>query len=480
MNVTRTGFLACSPCEPIIRGEAAMKRILIVCLIGLAVCGRPSLGAAQDVGRPSTAVVPMELDHYRITVEVTFPRPDGTSRRARAWIDTGGTDVVLAESLARDLGVDLSAMPTGGGRSIATAAPVPELRIADWALTAPGRTLSVFPGRHSRPGVDSECTLPALLFRGLRVVFDYPAKRVRLSRPGAETPVGVAVPIRVHPETGLFMVEATIAGEKTMLGVDTGSAGTWISQRLTESWTRQHPDWPRAVGAAGSTNFFGFPFETQGTLLCLPGVTLGPLACAEEIAVLGLDQKMFDWYSQKSAAPVTGFLGGEFLSHFRLEVDWASGQSWWQAAPQTRPRDLDIIPITLKAEADGSLSIAGVVTGASIPVVQSVSAGDQLLSVGEWDATRATMGRVIEALRGRPGEERRLRLRRAGQEVAVMLRVEALLARPRARLPGAERISRSRDPASRASKPAADRVGLPGIRPNGASPLPSLTIAGYS
>ena len=48
-----------------------------------------------------------------------------------------------------------------------------------------------------------------------------------MARPGALRPRGTAVPCRVNAETGLFMVETTIDGEKVALGVDNGSAGTW-------------------------------------------------------------------------------------------------------------------------------------------------------------------------------------------------------------------------------------------------------------
>ena len=56
----------------------------------------------------------MILDHNRMTVEIAFKRADGSLRPARAWVDTGGTTVVMAEPLARELGVDLSAMPADG------------------------------------------------------------------------------------------------------------------------------------------------------------------------------------------------------------------------------------------------------------------------------------------------------------------------------------------------------------------------------
>jgi hypothetical protein len=399
-----------------------MKKILlwvsIVVLLGIA--------AAATVGEPPSATVPMALDHNRMTVDVEFVRADGSTRKERAWVDTGGTAVVMAETLARDLGVDLSGMPAGKEHSFSTPTPVPILRLGGIVLDTEEMTIAVFPGRFARPGVQASCVLPARCLRRLHVVFDYPAQQLTVARSGVLIPRGTTVPCRVNLETGLVMVEATIDGDKVALGVDTGSAGTWVSDKLTTAWLVRHANWPHAVGAAGSTNFFGFPFETQGTLLCLPAIAVGPLAIAQEIAVLGLDQSMFDWYSKKSAAPVAGFIGADLIALFRLEIDFPAGMSWWQPGPPPAVRDLDMIGITLSAEVDGSFTVAGVVTRDSRPVVDGVQPGDKLLGVDLLDATRASMGMVIDALRGKPGVIRTLRLQRAGKVIVIKAMVVRL------------------------------------------------------
>ena len=41
-----------------------------------------------------------------------------------------------------------------------------------------------------------------------------------------------------------------------------------------------------------------------------------------DVAVLGLPQGLFDWYSKKSAGAVVGFLGANVIARFRLEVDF--------------------------------------------------------------------------------------------------------------------------------------------------------------
>lgn len=374
-------------------------------------------GAAPE---PRSATLPIALDHNRMTVEVIFQGPSGALKAARAWVDSGGTDLVMAEPLARDLGIDFSARPAGSGQdAFATKVPVPATSLGGIALDTEGMFVSVQPGRLAMPGIhQADCVLPARCLRRLHVVFDYPARQLVVARPGALTPRGAAVPCRVNPETGLFMVETVIDGEKASLGVDNGSAGTWISQTRTKAWLERHPDWPKAIGAAGSTNFFGFPFETRGDLICLPNIAIGAVPVGET-AVLGLPQGLFDWYSKKSAGTVIGFLGADAIARFRVEVDFPGGMTWWEAGPAREVRDLDIVGITLSAGRDGSFTVAGVVSQNGQPSVQGVQRGDKLLSVDALDATNAPMGKVIDALRGKPGDTRVLRLSRAGKTFSV-------------------------------------------------------------
>ena len=399
------------------------KWIAFAAILAASLAMAAAAAPAAEPG-PSSATVPMVLDHNRMTVEIEFKRGDGSLRPARAWVDTGGTAVIVAEPLARELGIDLSAMPAGSGHSFATEMPVPTLSLGGMPLDTTGMKISVHPGRFARPGIlAAECTLPPRCLRRLHVVFDYPGRKLTVARPGALTPLGTAVPCRVNPETGLFMVEAVIDGEKVGLGVDTGSAGTWVSDMLTATWLARHAGWPRATGAAGSTNFFGFPFETKGVLTLLPAPAIGSVLVAGEVATLGLDQGIFDWYSKKSAAPVAGFVGADLLARFRLEVDFPGQMTWWQPGPPRPDRDLDIVGLTLFAESDGSFTVAGVVERDGKPLAAGVQPGDRLLKVDDLEVTGAPMGEVIAALRGKPGDVRVLLLEREGKTITVRVMV---------------------------------------------------------
>jgi hypothetical protein len=401
------------------------SRLAVVVLTGVlgsgaaATAGQQALALETPPQAPRAVTVPFSMDHNRMLVDVELVRPDGRLRKAAAWVDTGNEALVVTEPLARELGLDLSALDgTAKGESAVTTSPAPGLRIGGLPLDVSGIPTWVHRSVAIMPGVPAEVHLPAAALRHDHVVLDYPARRLTVARPGALRPRGTEIPCRVNPTTGLFMIEATIDGEPVPLGLDNGSAGSWVSNELTGSWQVRHPQWRHSIGALGSTNFWGLGFETGGVLMRLPEMGLGPFR-VRDVAVLGLDQRLFNWYSHKSAAKVAGFLGGNVLKRFRLEVDFAAQMAYWQPGPEAADHDLDIVGITVRAEVDGGFSVAGVTEVDGVPAVQGVTPGDRLVRIERVETAGATMGPVIEALRGRPGEERTLEVERDGRRLAV-------------------------------------------------------------
>jgi len=384
-----------------------------------------ALAAAAVRTESPSATVPFALDHNRMTVEVEFPHRAGGVRKARAWVDTGGTDLLVSESLARDLDIEVPAFKAAD-QSAASPSRAPVMRVGGVALDTAGMTVAVRAGRVALPGIQAECTIAPRCLRRLHVVFDYPARRLTLARPGVLKPTGTPIACRVNPETGLFMIQSVIDGERLALGVDNGSAGTWVSDTLTAAWLVRHADWSYATGAAGSTNFFGFPFETRGTLVRLPAIAIGAATPARNVAVLGLPPGLFDWYSRKSAGAVVGFLGADVIARYRLEIDFPGQMTWWQAGPAAAKRDLDIVGLTIRPESDGSFAVAGVVSRNGRPMVEGVEPNDRLLRVDGLEVTNVPMGAVIDALRGTPGATRTLLLERAGKRITVQATVVRL------------------------------------------------------
>jgi hypothetical protein len=373
-----------------------------------------------------TTTVPFTLDHNRMIVELELVRPDGTVRTAQAWVDTGNQHLLVGRQLAQDLGLEASGAGEEGTQVAQVwATRTPGMRLGGVALDTAGIRTKILPGTGVLPGVPAEANLPSAVLLHDHFILDYPARRLTVARPGSLKPRGAAVPCQVNASTGLFQIAASVDGEIVQLGVDNGSAGTWVSRVLVERWQSRHPAWPHAVGAVGSANFFGFGFESGGVLMRLPELGIGPLT-TRDVGVLGLDQSLFDWYSGKTAGPVAGFIGANVLVGFRIEIDLSHGMTYWEAGPVPPPGDLDIVGLTLRPEEDRTFTVAGVATRNGTPVVEGVQAGDRLLRIDSLDATGATMGAVANALRGRPGTAHALVIERAGNQITVVARVARL------------------------------------------------------
>jgi hypothetical protein len=359
------------------------------------------------------------LDHNRMIVEVEFVRPDQTLRKASAWVDLGSPHMTMAAPLAHDLGIEVTPNKDG------TTWPAPEVRLGGLTLQVDKAQIRLSPGAFVRPGIAAEATLPASIFKQKQVILDYPAQRLIIVHARTTPAKGVAIPCRINGETGLVMINVVINGDTLAMGLDNGSAGTWVSDTLTGRWKTHYPHWRTATGAAGSANFFGFPFEVQGTLMRLQKLVIGGMSMSD-VAVLGLDQSLFDWYSLKSAGPVCGFIGANVLKNFRLTIDFPNQMTFWEKSPSTSAVDLDLVGLTLRPEADNSWTIIGVVAHNGKPVVEGIQAGDKLLAVDQLAVAGATMGTVLDALRGTPGTARTLLIERAHQPSTVAARVMRL------------------------------------------------------
>jgi len=126
---------------------------------------------------------------------------------------------------------------------------------------------------------------------------------------------------------------------------------------------------------------------------------------------------MFAWYSKKTSEPVIGWIGGNVLKSFRVELDYAEHATFWLLQTPLDPHDLDQVPITINPEADGSFTVIGVAERNGQKLMDGVKPGDKLVQIGDLNARGATIGQVLEALHGKPGETRVLVLDRGGQPV---------------------------------------------------------------
>lgn len=365
-----------------------------------------------------SGTAPFVLDGNRIYAEVSFARPDGSLRKARAFVDLGSPSMLLSPALYKELQLDqrksftlfIGAMPLHVSSQDAASDA--------WFPFSVGADPQV------------EALLPAGVMQKYQIAIDYRLQTLTLAQPGTLRPEGIPVPFRVNERTGLIAVEASINDRPYLVTIDCGSGYTWLRKSAAEEWLRSHPEWARGVGAVGASNMrmADDGVEAAGTLLRIPEITLGALRLRQIGALaIGPDKKnwdFMDWYSQKNRASVIGWFGGNVLKGFRLTIDYPNRIIYWLAQAELDAHDLDQVGLTLQHNA-GEFFIAGVVSQNGKPTVDNVLAGDKLVQIDGLSTRGAQWGAVFSALHGKPGETRTLLLERGGKRLTIQATVTA-------------------------------------------------------
>ena len=351
------------------------------------------------------------IDHNRIFVELEFVRPDRSIRNALAFIDSGDPNFEFTAGLAKELGLDKDnpIRARFGGM---------DLNVTPKIQARADEGESIF------AGMVVEANLPSTVLAQYDVVLDYGNRTLTMAPPGSLKHEGTLIPCKINPKTRLISVQAEIDGQNYALAIDAGSAYTWIDQAVAKQWIKAHSQWVRGVGAVGDANMNGALPELTGTILRLPVIHVGTLAFEQTgaLAVSGGWDKggpnLFQWYSQKTPEPVAGFIGGNILRQFRVEIDYANAATYWKRIAPLDPSDLDQVGITIGVHG-GKYSVIALPTQNGKVAVHGIAVNDELLSVDGVAVTGATMGKVLTALHGRPGEIRRLVLERNGKSFIV-------------------------------------------------------------
>lgn len=373
--------------------------------------------AAGGQHRPVTSGTEhFHLDHNRVFVELEFVRADGTRRRTLVFVDSGDPDFTISAPLFKDLrlkkGDDLHMLFGGMPLKIGPAVSVD--------VEGSGTFFT---------GMDVEANLPATILDQYDVALDYGARTLTLAPPGSLKHEGARVPCKVNARTGLLSVRGEIARDNYAFAIDNGSAYTWIDRGVTQKWASAHMQWLRGEGAVGDANMNGSLPELTGMIMRLPAIDLDGVKM-EQAGALGVgpgwDKTMprfFDWYSQKTPGPVVGFLGGNVLRAFLLEIDYANHATYWKRENELDAHDLDQVGIIIQP-GGGKYVVIGIATRDGKKTVDGVAANDRLISVGGVLVTGKTMGTVLTLLHGKPGERRNLGLERGGKNFTVSARVK--------------------------------------------------------
>jgi hypothetical protein len=385
--------------------------------------------ASCSLKNVSSVTVPFTLDHNRMLVDAEIRKKDGTWRKALLWVDTGNPDFFISESCASDLG--RVAQP--GGEK-AESQPSVAVRIGGMPLNFEG----VEPKVLSEPKwlfstMHNDANLPSTVLRRYRVVFDYPQKLLTIAGPGKVKPRGERAMARVHPKTGIVQIDALVDGDSLSFALDNGASYSFMNKEIVKAFSKKHPEWPRCSGAVGCANIWGFwPEEPSWPVLRLPEILWGAVRL-DHVGTAGVPDffpnglSLGAWYSMKTARPVQGILGPNAYKNFRVEIDYANGAVYFEKSGDCDSLEMSLVGLTLRPDPDGGYIVIGAAGKNGKPVVKGVKPGDKLIRVDDHAVRGATMGNVVDRLRGRPGDVRRLMLDRNGTQICVKARVEDFL-----------------------------------------------------
>jgi hypothetical protein len=397
----------------------------IVCMFVIALWQAVSC-QPKDV---KSTTVPIILDHNRMLVDAQIQRKDGTWRTARLWIDTGNPDFFICDSLARDLGIDLTEVEKRpeAEKTNPLIVPAPTgVKIGDMLINFQDVTTKVM----FRPSwmfttMHCDANLPSSVLKRYHIIFDYPKLELTVAEPGSIQPRGQKAPAVVFEKNGIVQIDGTIGGEKLSFALDNGSSYSFMSDSLLELLSQKNPDWPRSIGAVGCANIWGWwPNEEIWPVMRLPQMEWGGIKF-DNIGIVGLPnfyskgRDVGTWYSQKTARPVNGFLGPNVFKNYRVEIDFKNSAVYFEKSSKPVEPDLDLVGLTIRQENDQSYIVVGVAQKDGKPSVEGVEQGDKLVQIGNLKATGATMGSVVDALRGKPGDVRVLILEREGKQFTV-------------------------------------------------------------
>jgi hypothetical protein len=383
---------------------------------------------------PRSATVPLMVAHNRAFVEVEFARPDGSSRKARFWVDNGNPDLALSEALGRDLGLDISKPEKNeDGMSVAYVT-LSRMTIGGMVLETEGSHAAVILGDpHIFPEKQVEGILPSTVLKHYQVMFDYPGHRFTIAQPGTLKARGKRISCDIHPATGMALMSVMIDGKANNVTLDMGSAFTLFSEASVQKWATEHPEWPRVQGAVGAANMFGAPYEAQSILMRLPEIRLPEMQAKslniKNEAVASMPNDFFEWYSKKTTHPATGAIGGNILKSFRVTIDYPNSAIYLERKMNQSDDELALVGLILapSRDRDGRFGIRGIAKKDGKDTVEGVQPGDKLLQVDGIETQGLTMDSVIDSLRGKPGDIHTLLLERKGKQLTVKATVRMLL-----------------------------------------------------
>lgn len=368
------------------------------------------------------ATIPLVTLHGRPRAELSVTDASGRPGTVRALIDTGGGSLMLRQDVADRLGLALGHTVEVGGGVLTTVEP-PALRVGDVELDTDG-VAAYAAGDEMVTGVEGEgidVVVPAPVLRRHAVVLDYPAGLLTVGPAGSVPPRGVAVPLDVHPGSGLGRIEVEVGGSSFGMLLDTGPSCCLVADATFRRWQEGHPAWPTSAASVGPANMAGLPFEAASPVVRVPSVKVGSFE-VPAVAFTWRHGEAFESLSPGVTSAVVGTIGGNVLQHFRVAIDYDEGLVRLEQGRAFAEPDADMVGLVVGLAPGGGYLVLATITG-----LDDVQVNDRLLAVDGEPLAPLSLGEVVDRLRGVPAETvHHLTLERDGQMIeaaAPVLRV---------------------------------------------------------
>ena len=382
---------------------------------------------AQPAGKAVT--VPITLDHNRTIIDVYLNLPDGKTRRVRAWVDNGNTELWMTEALAKQLDLPLTGDPKPAlyGQQRAGHAPN-SVQIGGMTIELTGikEAQAILDRESVAPGCSAEITIPSTALRAYDVRFDFPERQFTIGPPGSIPFKGHSSKVLVNSQNGLIQVPSKIAGKEFNLALDLGASITLISAQQLADWQESQPSWPHMTGGIADADMWGTNEELTWKVLRIPSLQFGEAQLTHVAAASFPDQEL-KWFQDRAGLPTIGLLGANALVNDSVGIDYAHSIVYLEPRNVASVQDMDVVGLILRPEADRRYTVLGVADYEGKPSVPDVKAGDVLVGVDGAPAAGATMGQVWSLLGGTPGQIRTLTLEREGKRFTVDATVRRFL-----------------------------------------------------
>ena len=400
-------------------------RNIVLIFTGTVVLGQGCLHA-QDQPGVHHITVPMSVEGNAPIITLAFKTPQGGLRSARFLFDSGGGAIILGEGLAKDIGLKSKGAILSDDGQQYEEVDLPTAFVGEMPVDLQTSKAFAHVGAssfiHDRYKVEG--MLPGKALERYQIILDYPQNRFSVGEAGTFLHQGEKLPCPYVASSGHPRVDAGIDDIKYGFLLDTGTQITLMREDVLKQWAKEHPDWPRSIGAVGPANDGADPDDDF--LLRIPRLQLGSFT-ANHVAVASRPNETYSATTYDTPAAIVGALGGNVLSRFRVEIDYPEQLCFFEHSGKEQANDFDTVGLVLDTNSSGQLVVRAVSSTASAITRQNIQPGDVILQIDDSGDAPYTLTKAEQALSGAVGDRKLLRIVRRGEPMSVTLVVSRIL-----------------------------------------------------